>query len=179
MNLFIETREPVARTLDQIPLRKHWDLVQESATTRVGAIMSRTAGATAIAVFSLGLSSGCMTTPTQQGAVMGGVLGAGTGAIVGHQSGHKDEGAWIGAAVGALAGALAGDQVGQYRSARSRNNQPGTPQQPPATAAGKTPSKTQPASPEKTPQAKGHWEQKTVTSANGETKTKNVWIPSN
>lgn len=100
------------------------------------------------------LFAGCNTTPVQDGAVVGGALGAGLGAIVGHQSGHAGEGALIGAGAGALTGALVGDQVGQAR------------QQPRAYAP----------APSAAPVRQGHYENRVVHAANGETYEERVWI---
>ena len=107
---------------------------------------------------------GCETTPTQQGALVGGVLGAGAGAVIGNQShGQGGTGALIGGAVGALGGALVGDQVGQSR--RRAAAQPTLP--PPPSAPAPAPVITE----------RGHYENRIVRTASGETYEERIWVP--
>ena len=105
---------------------------------------------------------GCETTPTQQGALIGGGVGAATGAIIGNQVHRSGEGALIGGAIGALGGAIAGDQVEQAR--RSAAARPvALPPRPPAPAATVT--------------VRGHYENRIVRTATGETYEERVWVP--
>lgn len=66
-----------------------------------------------IAIFALGLSTGCQSAgkKTATGAGIGAAAGAGIGAIVGHQSGNRGKGALIGAALGGGAGGLIGNRM--------------------------------------------------------------------
>lgn len=104
----------------------------------------------------------CETTPVQQGALMGGALGAGAGAIIGNQShGRGGQGALIGGAAGALTGALVGDQVQKNREKNYRplNTEPAAQPAPAPTAE------------------RGHYENRVVKKANGETYEERVWVP--
>jgi uncharacterized membrane protein YebE (DUF533 family) len=113
----------------------------------------------------LTLVVGCQTTPVQQGALMGGALGAGAGAIIGNQShGRGGEGALIGAGVGALTGALVGDQVDKARREGAASAQP-APAPPPAPA------------PAPVAAQRGHYENRIVKTASGETYEERVWVP--
>ena len=117
-----------------------------------------------------GLSLGCNTTPTQDGAIIGGALGAASGAVIGHQSGRRQgEGALIGAGVGALTGALIGDQVDEHRQ-RHR----GTAYQP-----APSPARSYHGYPagQSTRVERGRYETRIVTTPSGETYEERVWVP--
>ena len=112
--------------------------------------------------------AGCNTTPVQDGAVLGGALGAGLGAVIGNQSGHAGEGALIGAGVGALTGALIGDQVAKPAPVQAQLPAPRpAPDIPLAPARrGNTSARIE-----------GHYENRIVHTASGETYEERVWVP--
>lgn len=122
-----------------------------------------------LGTYFVALFPGCITTPTQQGAMVGGALGAGAGAIVGNQSGNQGEGAVLGGVIGALAGALIGDQIGQARSVSRPESGTSDPQ---------NPENSEPSNqPHSGDTAAGHWETDEITMPDGEIKTKLVWVP--